>query len=576
MWWTLRSVSMLLLTLLVWPPAEPREPARRWLADPELLAINSEGQQSPNGITDMALVNRSTGWAITFKDILRFDGRYLHNDQTRSTPDVLVAISMTGPTSGWIVGTSKFDPYGRDPHPANVSMLRYAGNNTWQDLSQVVHKDGSTGSLPGELSGVAALTDGTAWAVGKWREEQNEHPLLLHFDGLAWHDVTPDGWHDGSLTSISMVSAVDGWVGGVLGRWQASGGDARRPLLAHWKNGNWSEEPFPPSARFPNVTVDQIIMADATEGWAVYRKDGASCAQTGLLHYLQGAWAEVANIGQFQEYIAGFGLIPGTSRGWLSLRPACAAITPGRRMRFDNGIVTADTTSATLVPAVYALLDDDVQWAAAGGALMRLTDEPLPTERQPAGAATGQFFAATGQYVSGAFLDYYTTHGLDLGDPGISERESLALFGYPISTPYQEVNPETGVIILVQYFERARMEYHPENADPYKVLLGRLGYQLSNGHTLGQTGCEAFRKTGYELCPPFRSFWHKNSGLPVFGFPVADAEQETSQTDGKDYISQRFERERLEYHPEHKDTPYEIQLGLLGTENLRARGYMGN
>jgi hypothetical protein len=30
----------------------------------------------------------------------------------------------------------------------------------------------------------------------------------------------------------------------------------------------------------------------------------------------------------------------------------------------------------------------------------------------------------------------------------------------------------------VQYFERARFEYHPENQPPYDVLLGLLGRQL--------------------------------------------------------------------------------------------------
>ncbi|HEX7102218.1 MAG TPA: peptidoglycan hydrolase, partial [Nitrolancea sp.] len=57
-------------------------------------------------------------------------------------------------------------------------------------------------------------------------------------------------------------------------------------------------------------------------------------------------------------------------------------------------------------------------------------------------------------------------------DPGVSFRESLALFGYPISEEF--VDPQTGYV--TQYFERAVFEYHPENAGtPYTVLLKRLG-----------------------------------------------------------------------------------------------------
>jgi hypothetical protein len=35
-----------------------------------------------------------------------------------------------------------------------------------------------------------------------------------------------------------------------------------------------------------------------------------------------------------------------------------------------------------------------------------------------------------------------------------------------------------GRMYLTQWFERARFEYHPENAAPYDVLLGRLGSAL--------------------------------------------------------------------------------------------------
>jgi spore germination protein len=82
------------------------------------------------------------------------------------------------------------------------------------------------------------------------------------------------------------------------------------------------------------------------------------------------------------------------------------------------------------------------------------------------------YFEVTGQNTCGVFLDYWESHGLNFGDPGISYRESLALFGYPISAPFTD--PDTGLV--VQYFERARFEHHPEHAGTqYEVLLGLLG-----------------------------------------------------------------------------------------------------
>ncbi len=58
-------------------------------------------------------------------------------------------------------------------------------------------------------------------------------------------------------------------------------------------------------------------------------------------------------------------------------------------------------------------------------------------------------------------------------------QRAVQVFGYPISEPFDEQNPAPpagdGQTHRVQYFERYRLEYHPENPDPYKVLLGLLG-----------------------------------------------------------------------------------------------------
>jgi hypothetical protein len=78
--------------------------------------------------------------------------------------------------------------------------------------------------------------------------------------------------------------------------------------------------------------------------------------------------------------------------------------------------------------------------------------------------ATHQWFPAVQHNLSGAFLQYWNNRG------------GLAIFGYPISEPFEEVNPTDGRTYLVQYFERNRFELHPEFAGtPAEVLLGLLG-----------------------------------------------------------------------------------------------------
>jgi len=67
-------------------------------------------------------------------------------------------------------------------------------------------------------------------------------------------------------------------------------------------------------------------------------------------------------------------------------------------------------------------------------------------------------------------------------------QRSVQIFGYPISEPFDEQNPPVpagdGQTHRVQYFERYRLEYHPENADPFKVLLGLLGVSQADQDNL--------------------------------------------------------------------------------------------
>ena len=89
-----------------------------------------------------------------------------------------------------------------------------------------------------------------------------------------------------------------------------------------------------------------------------------------------------------------------------------------------------------------------------------------------------KWFPQTKFFVTISFLRYWKTHGLQLdGNKSISEAESLALFGLPL-TPGFFVPDGNGDYYRVQIFERARFEYHAENPEPYTVLLGLLGNEF--------------------------------------------------------------------------------------------------
>lgn len=87
------------------------------------------------------------------------------------------------------------------------------------------------------------------------------------------------------------------------------------------------------------------------------------------------------------------------------------------------------------------------------------------------------YFEQTGHAIAPEFWEYWSSRGLDFGDSGVSFRESLLLFGYPISEPMMETNEDDDTV-LTQWFERAVFELHPDNDEANRVLLRRLGAEF--------------------------------------------------------------------------------------------------
>ncbi len=168
-------------------------------------------------------------------------------------------------------------------------------------------------------------------------------------------------------------------------------------------------------------------------------------------------------------------------------------------------------------------------------------------------AANSRTFAETGQTIQGRFLSYWDTHG------------GVALNGYPISGEMM-ATLEDGKPYLVQYFERVRLEYHPENAAPNDVLLGQFGRQLhpADAPVAARAGATFFPQTGHNVDGGFLTYWQANGGLAQFGYPLSEVFTETLG-DNKSYQVQYFERARFEYHPENA-APYDILLGQFGRQ----------
>lgn len=107
-------------------------------------------------------------------------------------------------------------------------------------------------------------------------------------------------------------------------------------------------------------------------------------------------------------------------------------------------------------------------------------------------------------------------------------------------------------------------------------VLGALALLIASVSAVGaqfdpaepQEGCDYFDETQHNLCEPFLTYWNGNGGLEVFGFPISEAFDEINPDLGQERLTQYFERERLEFHPENAGTEYEILLGRLGAQIL--------
>jgi hypothetical protein len=82
---------------------------------------------------------------------------------------------------------------------------------------------------------------------------------------------------------------------------------------------------------------------------------------------------------------------------------------------------------------------------------------------------------------------------------------------------------------------------------------------------LAQSQERCFAETGYCIAGPIRTYWERNGGLPVFGFPISSLT--TESVEGQVIPVQWFQRDRLEDHG--RDG---VMAGRLGAQLLETMG----
>jgi hypothetical protein len=244
----------------------------------------------------------------------------------------------------------------------------------------------------------------------------------------------------------------------------------------------------------------------------------------------------------------------------VTLLPDGRVLVVGNADSSSNGLASTElydpdrnvwaSNTPTTVPRYYhaatPLQDGRVLVLGGSGTTTAEVFNPTP--------APQACFAETGHCMRGPFLAYWQAHG------------GLARNGYPLSDERIEVL-EDGRAYQVQYFERVRLEYHPENDPPYDVLLGQFGRRVRPADPPAAPHPDQvyFAETGHNLGDGFLDYWRANGDLAQFGFPISEVVEQ--ELDGTVYRVQYFERARFEYHSDNA-APYNILLGQFGRQIL--------
>jgi hypothetical protein len=243
---------------------------------------------------------------------------------------------------------------------------------------------------------------------------------------------------------------------------------------------------------------------------------------------------------------------------------------PPQAARLDGLAVVpiSSTTELTSAARVLAVLEGRGLWQYAATDLPPVAAAAprpfLPTDRRmPGDAKYFTYFPQTGHNVGGGFRAYWEAN------------EGLRYFGYPLTEELQEFNFADNMTRTVQYFERVRLEVHPEaQGGPGTIAIGMLGRELTTDRFFNTARFFVsdarhifFAQTQHSIGGAFYPFWREHGGLARFGYPISEEFYENGLT------VQYFERARFEFHPEVAGTPAEIQLGALGLEAMQRRGW---
>ncbi|MGZ3680745.1 MAG: WD40/YVTN/BNR-like repeat-containing protein [Ktedonobacterales bacterium] len=256
---------------------------------------------------------------------------------------VLTSVAMVSANDGWAFGgeSTRPSPNGETPPALRGStclVLHYNGT-TWSR---------HPGSACIEATSISMLSATDGWAVGS--------NTILHYTQGDWRVDTSYALKSMQLESVTMVSSDEGWAVG--------SSDAPRALVLHYARGHWTPVNV---AGMPGDSVSAlrgIAMVSAQEGWAVGSELADNGEKTLLLHYVSGQWTRLAwsMTGSFND-VAAF-----PSGDVWAVGEDSALSGPGLVVHLRQGVPIQEDRPAPSLLQSIAMRSPGEGWAVGGGA----------------------------------------------------------------------------------------------------------------------------------------------------------------------------------------------------------------
>lgn len=537
------------------------------------------------------------------------------------------ALAIDDTNAGWAWAAPAPD------RPGINYLLRIQGGKT------VVVADTSTDAdllPPGlQLTRMVLTSDGRrGWAIGQIGG--NGQSVLWQMQGTTWKRVP----FAGSVRLIDITITAEGFDGWLTGQ---SGGSQGPYVLFRLRDGQWLVAPD----KVPGSLIRVALSPKGTTGWAagqardrtpaIFQLDG------GGWQPVEGgkALAEGLPVSITADDLGNGWAIGGLTASQrisplLRLTRAKGAVAVQidslptflgtqlalRRVAVNNGgigwlVGSFIEAGKPLQIALFRLKDETVQYIASGSVGLPGAGEIDPTALAVSPVADYSWLGATNRQ---GFGQVYPLSGTSectwpcsqpqpvttlpaelLGSPtecstatcpyclhGAFARfweanEGQQRLGLPYTAPiYQTLG---GTRYIVQYTQRARLEWHPG----YGVQLGLLGNPISDQRrdvshepafqpmptpvASPPPTCRFVPETSHYLCGNFRTYYTSlgASAVTVLGYPRSEQFTEYLLVANvpQPFTVQYFQRQRLEHHPENAGTIYEFQYGFYGVESFQ-------